>query len=362
MIKHLPGRDSYTAFSNYIFTRVKAGKITGDGLAVYVYLISKPEDWEIRVDEVARALSWSRPRVAKAMEELAQEGFAWLEPVRGKGGRLAGKRWNLAEVPWLNPTWDHRQPENQGVGESAKPTKQPTAEVELSTAKSTLTSELHRHAEKCCVGGSAFRNKKNGGCACTPSTAVALASELHRRAENEGVGDEAAIAVEYAKGAAERAPELNTERLTTEEAKENISELLRSSFGVCRTDQGALFELGEGLNGNRKKGPDLSKPVEEWTAAHFLAYVLSERRKLGRPLAVPKEAAGRHMKMLLDWAVGIFGEAAGRRALKMLIDAKKADPRFAGTGFLLHEAEKYWTAGYSRLMTVPDHLVTEETF
>jgi len=60
--------------------------LTSDALALYVYLMAKPEVWIIRPKDVERRFGWGRERRRTAFRELEQEGYLLGEQSRGLRG------------------------------------------------------------------------------------------------------------------------------------------------------------------------------------------------------------------------------------------------------------------------------------
>lgn len=61
------------------------------------YLLAKPDDWEIRMEQLASASSDGLKAVRSALAELKAAGHAELKVVH-EGGRAVGKRWVVKEL------------------------------------------------------------------------------------------------------------------------------------------------------------------------------------------------------------------------------------------------------------------------
>lgn len=86
---------------------------------VLCYLLSKPCDWEVRLEELAGAKTDGLDAVRTAMQELRQHGYAKLETVRDDGtGRVIGKRWVVFELSGGDAVdlRKHRQRQNTDIG------------------------------------------------------------------------------------------------------------------------------------------------------------------------------------------------------------------------------------------------------
>ena len=85
------------------------------------YLLSKPQNWEVRREELVHASTHDgRYVVQKLLTELAHFGYAKLETVQDGKGRIQGKRYVIAERPKFNvPSQDHRRTNISIDGENA---------------------------------------------------------------------------------------------------------------------------------------------------------------------------------------------------------------------------------------------------
>jgi hypothetical protein len=65
-----------------------------------VYLLSKPDDWEVCIDQLVNASEKDgRHTVQAILRELADAGYATLQQRRDETGhRATGKRWSIAEI------------------------------------------------------------------------------------------------------------------------------------------------------------------------------------------------------------------------------------------------------------------------
>lgn len=117
------------------FTVIATETLTDKALSVeargmLAYLLTLPNDWTIRLEQIATELRIGRDKTQKIMRELQTAGYAQLQDARdAASGRLGGKRWiifELANVRGLEPesaradlfteSLKTRRPENQVVG------------------------------------------------------------------------------------------------------------------------------------------------------------------------------------------------------------------------------------------------------
>lgn len=83
---------------------------------ILAYLLSKPNDWEVVVNDLVKGGKEGREAVQAALIELKNLGYASIEICRAENGQLAGKRWIIHEEP-INGFSVHRsgtdRPENR---------------------------------------------------------------------------------------------------------------------------------------------------------------------------------------------------------------------------------------------------------
>ena len=66
---------------------------------VLAYLLTRPDNWEVKMEEVTANGTEGRDAIRKVMRELEHFGYASLEPCRGKGGKVVGRSWVVKETP-----------------------------------------------------------------------------------------------------------------------------------------------------------------------------------------------------------------------------------------------------------------------
>jgi hypothetical protein len=64
------------------------------------YLLSRPDNWEIRLEDLIQRSTDGKAAVQNALKELEKEGYAYLAIVRtDDNSQIAGKRWTIYEDP-----------------------------------------------------------------------------------------------------------------------------------------------------------------------------------------------------------------------------------------------------------------------
>lgn len=82
-------------------------RLTWGAKGILLYLISKPDNWEIRIADLQKRARKSlssdkragREFVQNCMKELQEIGYATLETVQAEKGQLAGRTWVVSEIP-----------------------------------------------------------------------------------------------------------------------------------------------------------------------------------------------------------------------------------------------------------------------
>ncbi|WP_155931299.1 MULTISPECIES: hypothetical protein [Methylosinus] len=91
-------RSRFTAISNDLLQN-KLG-LSCEARSILFDLLSRPEDWRVIIEQLAKANKIGRDRVYKALGELREHGLARLETMRDpETGRIAGSRWIIQEEP-----------------------------------------------------------------------------------------------------------------------------------------------------------------------------------------------------------------------------------------------------------------------
>ncbi len=102
-------------------------RISWRAKGILAYLLSKPDGWSVRMENVLKHGTEGRDAVASAMKELQSAGYAWIATSRNPDGSLAGKTWIISEEPRCpekpvisgTDALKNRQSEKPIIGESA---------------------------------------------------------------------------------------------------------------------------------------------------------------------------------------------------------------------------------------------------
>ncbi len=89
-------RGQYTIVSNEILNNPALSLEARGALA---YLLSRPDDWNIRLDHLEKTFNIGREKMQRIMRELRDAGYAQLSSSHAVNGRFGGKKWVVFEIP-----------------------------------------------------------------------------------------------------------------------------------------------------------------------------------------------------------------------------------------------------------------------
>lgn len=89
---------------------------------ILAYLLSKPDGWMVKMDDIIAHGKEGRDAVINAMKELRAAGYAWTEKPRSDGGLLCGEVWIISEEPRCP---EKPVPGKTGALENRRPVKPP---------------------------------------------------------------------------------------------------------------------------------------------------------------------------------------------------------------------------------------------
>ena len=90
------------------FARVPKNLLDDDSMSwkakgILAYLLSKPESWKLRVNDIAQRSTDGESSVRTALKELQATGYAKLERVKGDDGKIAEWVWHVSDKPAFLP-------------------------------------------------------------------------------------------------------------------------------------------------------------------------------------------------------------------------------------------------------------------
>jgi len=120
---------------------------------ILAYLLSRPDDWVVRIADLCNHSPDGPTAVRAAMKELAAQGYAILQTIKDKdSGKIEGKEWIIFENPEEKPTcrfperrFSHDSENPHLTNNEALPIKRPTKEkgADAPAVSSELPDELN---------------------------------------------------------------------------------------------------------------------------------------------------------------------------------------------------------------------------
>ena len=99
-----------------------------DGLSwrakgIHAYLISKPDDWQVRLSQLIAAGKEGREAVRSAIKELSEAGYLHRVAMRQPDGTLQGQEWSVYESPFDRTTGNPSDGEDDATKARARAKK-----------------------------------------------------------------------------------------------------------------------------------------------------------------------------------------------------------------------------------------------
>lgn len=317
--------------------------------------LSRPERTQIiGLPALARELSISEERLSALLQELSHAGYAKLEPLRGPSGRLAGRRWVVSPFGWANPE----------TASAESPTEPPSTE----TRKIPVSVDVQSGSEEAGSGkvtDAGADLTETGKIRASVGVLIPTAPEKaapgtkskgnfkHRSQQKayEQLGEAEAGGTAARAGGREKSQKtrvlnkrinsLNKNPLTVEEEWGQEVGEVGGTLGENRTTR-RMTNDDSSSRATKTKRTYRDKPLSEWNAGDFVAYLVDRANETNKPLLVPKAAMGSHMRWLLEKATQHFGPELAPAAVKDLLDHYWNCPDVHGTGYILREAEWFW--------------------
>ena len=88
-------QENYSTLPNKL---INDEKLSGDGLAVLVYLLSKPADWKVNAQNIANRFGWGIKKVYNIMKHLIQIGYI-AKDIQREQGKFAVTVYHVYDLP-----------------------------------------------------------------------------------------------------------------------------------------------------------------------------------------------------------------------------------------------------------------------
>jgi hypothetical protein len=134
--KNRSKKDNYTILDNKeIHNKNLSFKATG----LYAYLVSLPDDWKIKVEDLKNRKKDGRDAINAAILELIKEGYLYREKARNEKGQLRGYVYEFYEYPEENPYHKRTQPTTENPV-SVNPVSEKPQLLNKQKTKETITN------------------------------------------------------------------------------------------------------------------------------------------------------------------------------------------------------------------------------
>lgn len=138
MIRRAVRRRTWTTLDNAL---IEDEALDFAALGALVYILSKPDDWQIRLADMRRRGGIGRTALGAIMETLRRAGYAELVRVQGEGNRLAGTTWTVCEERQTAGDADGRDSRQSGFPTVGEPDSIVKTEVLPRTEKTVKTEK-----------------------------------------------------------------------------------------------------------------------------------------------------------------------------------------------------------------------------
>ena len=147
-IRRAPRRRQYVIIEQ---RAVEDGRLSWAARGLLAYLLSRPDDWQVRVTDLKRRGDLKRDGVYKLLRELRDFGYLAYETHRDPSGQIRGGAYTVHEVP-VKAAPDTDLPDtvkpDTAPPDPVKPGALPNTEVNLTTTTYTLPTTTHCGAGK----------------------------------------------------------------------------------------------------------------------------------------------------------------------------------------------------------------------
>ena len=86
-------------FSTLPNALINDGRMSAEHLGLIVYLLSKPNDWVVRVSELRKRFDYGRDKVYRILQQLEQYGYVSREQIK-VDGKFSEIRYNVSDIPF----------------------------------------------------------------------------------------------------------------------------------------------------------------------------------------------------------------------------------------------------------------------
>ena len=91
--------ENFTVLPNAL---LNDARVSGDGLALMVYLLSKPPSWQLSPTDIRKRFSWGKDKTYKVINALIETGYV-VKDAHREGGKYASFVYFIYDTPQISP-------------------------------------------------------------------------------------------------------------------------------------------------------------------------------------------------------------------------------------------------------------------
>lgn len=183
-IRRAARRTTWTVLDNAMIEDPRLGF---DALGLLTYLLSKPDHWEVRARELQARGGIGRDAVRAVMRTLRDAGYARLVSVRGPGGRMVGRTWEISET--IEGQADGRAPEMPSFGATEGRVGRPTVGPTDGQGVDIVSTETPASTEEATAPDTPLADARGGAAAGPGGPQGLVAGTPSRRAMDDLQGE-----------------------------------------------------------------------------------------------------------------------------------------------------------------------------
>lgn len=156
---------------------------------IHAYLISKPDDWQVRMSQLIASGREGREAVRSALKELTKAGYISREAIREADGTLRGQEWSVYESPIgrkaKNPSDGDAPPTKEGAKQRSKEETESLPCPSLSTSPqvppNSQSCETPQPVQKCTPAQNAAEGPRSPAAVAATHDKPPAPAERHPR-------------------------------------------------------------------------------------------------------------------------------------------------------------------------------------
>lgn len=135
-------RQNFTILPNAV---MNDDRLEGDEMAVLLWLLAKPPNWEVRRSALTKRFKYGRDRLRRIFKKLIDIGYSRCDPVRREDGTIEFFRYMVADEPILGGVPSVQETEiddDEGMADAEASIDQPPSNPSVDAASDALHHSL----------------------------------------------------------------------------------------------------------------------------------------------------------------------------------------------------------------------------